>query len=87
MSRKRINISVSEQQYETLTRVQGAYGLKNVCELTRALLSIYVEYVDKGERRKRRQAPSIDEDIRGMFDDLGDWENEHGPAQSYNRNK
>lgn len=74
MQRRRINISVDERQYEKLTRLKDAYGFKNVCELTRALLNILTDYVDAAGERRRRRPPSVGSEILDMFNELGDWE-------------
>lgn len=73
-NRKRINVSVSEAQYRKLQELQKACGLKNVCELTRALLNILTQYTDAANKRKQRAPVSVGDDILDMFNELGDWE-------------
>lgn len=74
MNRKRINVSVDEVQYRRLQALQKAYGLKNVCELTRAMLNILTQYTDAAAGRRQRRPASVGDDILDMFNDLGDWE-------------
>ena len=73
MSRRRINLSVSEQTYQELLKVQTEYGFKNVCEVAATLLSLFMKRV-----RKMEEAPPLPEDqeqeIRDMFDEYGSWE-------------
>lgn len=78
--RRRINVSVDEAQYERLLALQKAYGFKNVCELTRAMLNILTQYTDAAASRQRRPA-SVGDDILDMFNDLGDWEDTPGNVQ------
>lgn len=73
-NRRRINVSVDCQQYERLQQLQRAYGFKNVCELTRALLNILTQYTDAAAGRRQRKPASVGDDILDMFNDLGDWE-------------
>ena len=73
-NRKRINVSVDEAQYRKLQALQKAYGFKNVCELTRAMLNILTQYTDAAATRQRR----VGDDILDMFNDLGDWETTPG---------
>jgi len=73
-NRKRINVSVDCQQYQRLQELQRAYGFKNVCELTRALLNILTQYTDAAAGRRQRKPASVGDDILDMFNDLGDWE-------------
>jgi len=86
-NRKRINVSVDEAQYRKLQALQAAYGFKNVCELTRALLNILTQYTEAAGTRQRRPA-SVGDDILDMFNDLGDWEdtpaNVHPPVRRRN---
>ena len=72
--RRRINVSVDEAQYVRLQALQKAYGFKNVCELTRALLNILTQYTDAAQGRRQRRPVSVGDDILDMFNDLGDWE-------------
>lgn len=74
MNRKRINVSVDEVQYRRLQALQKAYGFKNVCELTRALLNVLTQYTDAAAGRRQRRPASVGDDILDMFNDLGDWE-------------
>lgn len=74
MNRKRINVSVDEVQYRRLQALQKAYGFKNVCELTRAMLNILTQYTDAAAGRRQRRPASVGDDILDMFNDLGDWE-------------
>lgn len=74
MNRKRINVSVDEVQYRRLQALQKAYGFKNVCELTRAMLNILTQYTDAAAGRRQRRSASVGDDILDMFNDLGDWE-------------
>lgn len=74
MNRKRINVSVDEVQYRRLQTLQKAYGFKNVCELTRAMLNILTQYTDAAAGRRQRRPASVGDDILDMFNDLGDWE-------------
>ena len=76
-NRKRINVSVDEAQYRKLQALQKAYGFKNVCELTRAMLTILTQYTDAAATRQRRPV-SVGDDILDMFNDLGDWETTPG---------
>lgn len=80
--RRRINVSVDEAQYERLLALQKAYGFKNVCELTRALLNILTQYTDAAAGRRQRAPVSVGDDILDMFNDLGDWETTPGNVQS-----
>ena len=73
-NRKRINVSVDEAQYRRLQALQKAYGFKNVCELTRAMLNILIQYTDAAAGRRQRRPASVGDDILDMFNDLGDWE-------------
>lgn len=75
MARKRINVSVDEGLYRKLQALREAWGFKNVCELTRAMLNILTQYTDAAEGRTRQRKPvSVGDDILDMFNDLGDWE-------------
>lgn len=74
MNRKRINVSVDEVKYRRLQALQKAYGFKNVCELTRAMLNILTQYTDAAAGRRQRRPASVGDDILDMFNDLGDWE-------------
>ena len=74
MNRKRINVSVDEVQYRRLQALQKAYGFKNVCELTCAMLNILTQYTDAAAGRRQRRPASVGDDILDMFNDLGDWE-------------
>lgn len=85
--RRRINISVDEAQYERLLALQKAYGFKNVCELTRALLNILTQYTDAAADRRQRQLVSVEDDILDMFNDLGDWETTPGNVQPATRRR
>lgn len=71
--RKRINLSVSEETYLELTKVQEEYGFKNVCEVAATLLSLFLKRV-----RKVEEADPLPEDdeqtIREMFEEYGEWE-------------
>ena len=73
MPRRRINLSVSEQTYQELLKVQKEYGFRNVCEVASALLSLFLKRV-----RKVAEAPPLPEDdeeeIRAMFEEYGNWE-------------
>ena len=73
MSRRRINLSVSEETYSELLKVQEEYGFKNVCEVASTLLSLFLKRV-----RKVGEAPPMPEDqeqeIREMFEEYGNWE-------------
>lgn len=85
--RRRINVSVDEAQYERLLALQKAYGFKNVCELTRALLNILTQYTDAAASRRQRQPVSVGDDILDMFNDLGDWETTPGNVQPATRRR
>ena len=85
--RRRINVSVDEAQYERLLALQKAYGFKNVCELTRALLNILTQYTDAAAGRRQRQLVSVGDDILDMFNDLGDWETTPGNVQPATRRR
>lgn len=85
--RRRINVSVDEAQYERLLALQKAYGFKNVCELTRALLNILTQYTDAAAGRRQRQPVSVGDDILDMFNDLGDWETTPGNVQPATRRR
>lgn len=74
MTRKRINISVDESQYEKLTRIKEAWGFRNVCELTTALLNVVTQYIDAAEERHGKDLGEAGDEITAMFDDLGAWE-------------
>ena len=65
--RKRINLSVSEDTYLELTKVQEEYGFKNVCEVAATLLSLFLKRVRKVEETD--PLPEDDEQtIREMFE-------------------
>lgn len=85
--RRRINVSVDEAQYERLLALQKAYGFKNVCELTRALLNILTQYTDAAAGRRQRAPVSVGDDILDMFNDLGDWETTPGNVQPATRRR
>lgn len=71
--RKRINLSVSEETYLELTKVQEEYGFKNVCEVAATLLSLFLKRVRKVEETD--PLPEDDEQtIREMFEQYGEWE-------------
>jgi hypothetical protein len=71
--RKRINLSVSEETYLELTKVQEEYGFKNVCEVAATLLSLFLKRVRKVEETD--PLPEDDEQtIREMFEEYGEWE-------------
>ena len=71
--RKRINLSVSEDTYLELTKVQEEYGFKNVCEVASTLLSLFLKRVRKVEETD--PLPEDDEQtIREMFEEYGEWE-------------
>lgn len=86
-NRKRINVSVDVAQYERLQALQQAYGFKNVCELTRALLNVLTQYTDAAAGRRQRKPVSVGDDILDMFNDLGDWEATPGNVQPPVRHK
>jgi len=73
MSRRRINLSVSEQTYQELCKVRDEYGFKNVCEVASTLLSLFLKRV-----RKVGETDPMPEDqeaeIREMFEEYGSWE-------------
>ena len=66
-------MSVSEQTYQELLKVQAEYGFKNVCEVAATLLSLFLKRV-----RKVEEAPPLPEDeeeeIRAMFEEYGNVE-------------
>lgn len=76
MSRKRINISVTESQYDTLTHLKDELGLKNVCELTRALLNIVTASIEANKSRQRTRK-TLGEDIEDIFNELAYYEKTH----------
>ena len=80
-NRRRINVSVDVAHYERLQALQQAYGFKNVCELTRALLNILTQYTDAAAGRRQCTPVSVGDDILDMFNDLGDWEATPGNVQ------
>jgi hypothetical protein len=86
MKRKRINISVSEAQYQQLQELQKAYGFKNLCELTRALLNIVTQYSEAAYSRHGSKPVVTGDEIIDMFNDLGEWENTPGNVKPLNRN-
>ena len=85
MSRRRINISVTESQYDILTHLKDELGLKNVCELTRALLNIVTASIEANKAKQRKCKP-LGEDIEDIFNELAYYEKTH-PAQPHGPRK
>lgn len=68
-ARRRINISIDLVTHERMCRVGEAYGFKNLCELTRALIHVTLDAI---EEREAERCPSPDDDglyIAEMFDE------------------
>ena len=81
MSRRRINLSVSEDMYTQLLRVQEDYGFKNVCEVAVTLLALFLKRVRKVEEDD--PLPEDDEaTIREMFEEYGNWEPQPQPGHA-----
>ena len=71
--RRRINLSVTEDMYSQLLKVQEEFGFKNVCEVAVTLLSLFLKRVRKVEETD--PLPEDDEQtIREMFEEYGTWE-------------
>ena len=45
MSRRRINLSVTEETYQELEEVQKEFGFKSVCEVAATLLGLFLRRV------------------------------------------
>lgn len=69
--RRRINISVSQEEYELLAAIRDECGFRSVCTLARAMLRLLPRYIEAGRERHRRQGTN---EIQDMFDEMGDWE-------------
>ena len=66
-------MSVTEDMYSQLLKVQEEFGFKNVCEVSVTLLALFLKRV-----RKVEEADPLPEDdeqtIREMFEEYGAWE-------------
>lgn len=71
--RKRVNLSMSEEMYNSLQRIAKEYHFKNVCEVAVTLLGLFLKQNRKAEDTPKEE--ESDEDvIREMFSEFEQWE-------------
>lgn len=87
-NRKRINVTINPLHYDELQRICKAYKFANVCEICTALLSSFIQHVNKAESetaRRKRRTESSEETIARMFADFENWEPTPDPSIMYKR--
>lgn len=69
--RKRINISVDNQTYERLQRLNAVCRFRSVCKLVAVAVGILLARQEEEARRRQCEPPEDDADyIKEMFDDM-----------------
>ncbi len=68
--RKRVNISVDPQTYDTLQRLKTAYGFSSTCELVVAFVHILLDRMEAAGSRKYDLPDDDGAYIDAMFDEL-----------------
>ena len=84
-NRKRINVSINPLHYQELERICKAYKFANVCEICTALLSVFIQTVNRAEQNGRQPVQTNEEMIQQMFAELEQWEPTPDPAIMYRR--
>jgi len=74
MGRRRLNLSMSEELYDTLTRIAGDYKFRNACEMSTALLAMFARKVLHAEETNRNDEDADEMEIDRMFVEFADWE-------------
>lgn len=71
-ARKRLNLSLSEKDYNAINALAKRCGFNGACALVCALITAYCNYASKYQKRPRTP-PAIEEEIKIMFDLLEEW--------------
>lgn len=71
-ARKRLNLSLSEKDYNAINALAKRCGFNGACALVCALIEVYCDYAAK-YNKEPRTAPAIAEEIKRMFDLLEEW--------------
>ena len=71
-ARKRLNLSLSEKDYNAINALAKKCGFNGACALACALIEAYCDYASKCQKRPRKP-PAIAEEIKIMFDILEEW--------------
>lgn len=71
-ARKRLNLSLSEKDYNAVNSLAKKYGFNGGCALVCALIAAYCEYARKYQKRPRTP-PTIEAEIKRMFNILEEW--------------
>ena len=69
--RKRINLSVREEEFAYLEGLAKVYGFKNVCDIVLAMTRLFMKMATKNREKKSRRkktTETLSEEIQEMFD-------------------
>ncbi|MCM1484070.1 MAG: hypothetical protein NC043_07020 [Muribaculaceae bacterium] len=69
-NRRRINISLSPQEYDLVQEMRTRYGYRNACEMIAVLVRILTDRIKAAEERIYDIPESDGEYIDTMFDEL-----------------
>ena len=75
--RKRINLSVREEEFLYLEGLAKVYGFKNVCDIVLAMTRLFMKMATKNRERKsrRKKTPeTLTEEIQAMFEEMEQYE-------------
>lgn len=72
MPRRRVNLSVSPETYESLEALRRAARLQNVCQVVAAMIGAFVEISRRAGRFP--DAETIEDEVHGMFAEMDGYD-------------
>ncbi|MCQ2410993.1 MAG: hypothetical protein MJ053_05925 [Elusimicrobiaceae bacterium] len=72
-NRKRLNLSLSETDYNGLNALADKGGFNGSCALVCALIAAYIQYAEKHQKRAKKPL-TIEQEIKAMFEYYEGWD-------------